>query len=568
MGSSFVFALVLVATSALTALAALLIATALGRAQKRPATVDLGNNRLDAVFLFNNVELIDANDRGEALMRSLTTDKDGPDITAWQRLSRFLAAGFPEMSTEMVRLAEEGRLSMDAVDDSGLRLTAEWLDGTARLTLSDTKAEEGSVIMDRLSHRALEEELVLLRRITEQSPILTWREDEKGQVIWANGAYLRLLGDVQTGETIGWPLPNLFPTGEAVVDQRVGLPCGPTGQERWFDLTRTTEDKGQMVFAMPADDAYRAEKTKGEFIQTLTKTFATLPIGLAVFDRTRRLQLFNPALTDLTGLEPEFLLSRPGLEGFLNRMRNKRVLPEPRDYQAWSRRLIDIEKGGDTAEFEETWTQPSGQTYRVSASPHPDGALAFLIEDITADMQLSRNVRAEMETSQSALDMLESGVAVFAPSGQLILTNEAFGQLWAFEDVDSLAGFTLEEALDNWREVSAETPLWDEIATLVQSRATAELDGIMELDDGEALFVRAGQAPNGTLMIRFDDLPRSDFRSTRPLAQPNPTENDQVDTAEPERAPSLASPLPEAFSERALRRSVSGRRGSVLRASA
>jgi len=49
------------------------------------------------------------------------------------------------------------------------------------------------------------------------------------------------------------------------------------------------------------------------FVQTLTKTFAQLSIGLAIFNRERQLVLFNPALIDLTALPADFLTGRPHL---------------------------------------------------------------------------------------------------------------------------------------------------------------------------------------------------------------------------------------------------------------
>ncbi|MCC5970205.1 MAG: PAS-domain containing protein [Pararhodobacter sp.] len=511
MQNAIFFAIVLVVTSALTMLAVMMIASALGRRTARKQVSALGQSRLDPVFLFDDTRLIDANDRGESLLDALSVADGGTRSPkgdrSWQLLSRFLIGGFPDLGDQLATLARKGKLTLTAQDGSGLRLQAEWLDGTARLILTDTSADEGSVMLDRLSYRAMEEELAVLRRATDRSPILTWRENVQGQVIWANGAYLRKLAESGPGDAINWPLPRLFPRGEPGSEQRVALAFGGNGRQNWFDISRMADEKGQLVFALPADEAYRAERTKREFIQTLTKTFATLPTGLAVFDRTRRLQLFNPALTDLTGLEPEFLLSRPGIEGFLNRMRDKRVLPEPRDYHSWSRRLLEIEQGAAKNDFEETWSLPTGQTYRVSASPHPDGALAFLIEDITSEVHMTRNFRSDLETSQAALNILDTALAVFTQAGQLILTNAAFNRLWTLEGDDTLAGFTLAEALANWQEDSNDPALWESIADLARPGAAPGLvSGMMTLDDGECLAVSAQKVSNNTVVIAFDRL--------------------------------------------------------------
>lgn len=276
-----------------------------------------------------------------------------------------------------------------------------------------------------------------------------------------------------------------------------------------------------LCYALPADDAQRAEIARHDFVQTLTKTFATLPTGLALFDRTRRLQLFNPALTDLTGLETEFLLSRPGIEGFLNRMRDKHVMPEPRDFRSWSKRLLEIESTATAGGFEETWTLPSGQTFHVSATPHPDGALAFLIDDISSEMRLTQTVRAEMDTSQSVLNQLDEAIAVFTAAGDLVLTNTAFTRLWRMEGEESLGAVTLPRALEIWRAAGGDPAMWSRIAALTRpGRGEGPpVQGDLRLGDGPLLRVDARRTSTGALMIAFapDASPARDLVPGEPL---------------------------------------------------
>ena len=500
MTETFAFALVLVGTSALTVVAVLLIAAALRR-PGRPAQTARPTAE-DAAFLFDGGALIDASPRGHALLESLRARNAHCDD--WQSLTRFLLPDFPDLLAQLADLPENRRLRLPAAA-SGIEVLAEWLGGAIRLTLFDTRAESTGITLDRLSYHALQDELTLLRRLSESAPLPLWREGAGGVVTWANGAYLERLAQGPGGTAMAWPLPPLFPAGNPGPPHRVALPAPAGGRQAWFDVARLTDGDGVLAYALPADEAHQAERTKRDFVQTLTKAFATLPIGLAVFDRTRRLQMFNPALTDLTGLEPEFLLSRPGIEGFLNRMRDKRVLPEPRDFRAWSRRLLDIETVAPQGQFEETWNLPSGQTFRVSANPHPDGALAFLIEDITSETHLTRNVRAEMETSQSVLNLLDDAIAVFAPSGQLVLTNAAFSRLWTLDGEESLGAVTLSEALENWRDTGGDPSLWARITTLARPGQSerAVVQGPMTLADGECLTVEARRTSTGALMISF-----------------------------------------------------------------
>lgn len=506
MDSALLLALVTTLTSAFTVAGVLLLARALRSGELIPPPApdaSLGANRLDAVFLFDDRVLIDANDRAVSLLSTLSGGGAPGPALPWDRLMQHLSGPFPGLAGQLLSLAQAGRLDIPASDGSGLALTAEWLGDAARLTLVDSADDSGSVLVDRMSWRAQDEELSLLRRMMDASPAPAWRENAAAEVVWANAAYLRVLAGQDTALTgLGWPLPAVFAATPPDTVQRLCIRSPARGgRESWFDVSRSAEPAGWLCFATPADEAQRAERTKRDFVQTLTKTFATLPIGLAVFDRTRRLQLFNPALTDLTGLEPEFLLSRPGIEGFLNRMRDKRVLPEPRDWHLWSRRLLEVETG-DGAEFEETWALAGGQTFRVSARPHPDGALAFLIEDISAETHMSRNFRAELTATRAALDLLTTALAVFGSNGQLVLTNAAFSNLWLLEGAESLAGITLAEAVSNWREVGGADALWDNVLTVARSGGTAS--GRMVLEDGEVLSLQAHRGAGGQVLIAFE----------------------------------------------------------------
>ncbi|GAB4259939.1 MAG: PAS-domain containing protein [Pararhodobacter sp.] len=508
MVSTLIFALVLVGTSVLTMAAVLLFMAAFGKPRAHGETPL--SARSDAAMLFQDGVLIDANDRARALIDTLRDDAGDSTVDPWPLVASHLSRGYPGFAEALADLASRGKTTLSAARDetgqAGPDLVLDPVGGAVRLTLADPRGDGDTIVVDRLSYRAMQHEIALLRRITEAAPLMMWHQDDHGAVTWANGSYLQRASQARDGEPLGWPLPAVFSLPEGAKPRRVHLDDNP-GRSRnaWFDLDFHETEGGRLCFAVPADDAQRAERTKQEFIQTLTKTFATLPIGLAVFDRTRRLQMFNPALTDLTNLEPEFLLSRPGIEGFLNRMREKRVLPEPRDFRSWSRRLLDIEINGPDGNFEETWTLPTGQIFRVSASPHPDGALAFLMEDITTETHLTRNVRAEMETSQAVLNLLDQALAVFAPNGQLVLTNSAFSRLWTLEGEESLSAVTLAEAIDNWRDAGDSGDLWARVATLARpgNDEPGAVHGQMTLPDGERLQVEARRTTTGAVMIAF-----------------------------------------------------------------
>ncbi len=488
-------ALVLIGTSMGSALVAT-VALYLLLGRGRPAESGLFDAAEDdTVFLFDGERLVDATAPARALLAASTVEG-----TPWAQLVAYLAPQFPDIGARLAALKDSGPLTCNGKGADRLDLLAEWRDGLVRVTLLDAEADGQVVTLDAMSYRATTEELVTLRATMEHAPILAWREDGEGSVIWANRAYL--VQATRRGEALRWPLPVLFAperrrTGSA---QRLQL-TNPGGEKQgWYDCHCIALDQDRLFFAMPADATVQAESAHRSFMQTLGKTFAHLPVGLAIFDRQRRLQLFNPALTDLTSLGAEFLSARPTLAAFLDQLRDRQMLPEPRDYKSWRQQFTEMEHG-TPGNYEETWMLPSGQTYRVSGRPHADGAVAFLVEDISAEITLTRRFRAELETGQAVLDALEEAIVVFSPAGVVTMSNRAYARLWNSDPAATLGEVGLPAVLRQWQDACRPDPVWAELPRRISARA--DWSGSVTMCDGRALTCRLAPLVGGGLMIGF-----------------------------------------------------------------
>jgi PAS domain-containing protein len=251
----------------------------------------------------------------------------------------------------------------------------------------------------------------------------------------------------------------------------------------------------------------RAERALRDFVQTLTKTFAELPIGLAIFDRQRQMQLFNPALIDLLGVAPEFMSGRPTLYAFLDRLRETRMMPEPKDYRSWRQQMAELEQASAAGHHSETWTLPSGQTYRVTGRPHPDGAVAFLFEDISSEVSLTRRFRAELELGQEVIDALPQAMAVFLSSGELVTSNIAYAELWGVDPGATLGQMTAIDALRTWQLLSEPNPIWAEARDYlgkIGPRAVWTAEARMQ--DGRRLGCRFAPLAGGSTLASFSLL--------------------------------------------------------------
>lgn len=487
--------------------------------RRRSARSMVREESASTVFIFDNQVLVDATDRAHRLLAN--RPRIGND---WSRLVTQLSHSFPALKEELAGLEEVGQITITSNDpQQPAEVHAEIWDGLTRIELIETSSKAQTVAVDRFSLTAMEDELEVLRNTVDQAPFLVWQQAKNGTISWANRLYLDLVKSTNTETpSHSWPPARLFeqtsligPTSDGR-PRRLSLRVPDRKEVRWFEAYCAAHGDDVLYFAVEADAVVKAESALRNFVQTLTKTFAHLPIGLAIFDRDRKLALFNPALTDLTTLPADFLSGRPTLYSFLDQLRNKQMMPEPKDYKSWRQQLTALEAAAADGTYEESWTLPTGQTYRVSGRPHPDGAVAFLFADISAEISLTRRFRSELELGQSVIDALDEAIAVFSTNGILTMSNAAFLRIWGVDPTGTLGDFGILDASRLWQESCKPNPIWGDIRDFVEVIGErTDWHANAELKDGTRLHCRVSPLAKGATLVAFSlDLSSDNFDQT------------------------------------------------------
>ena len=468
------------------------------------------------VWLFDGDTLVDASKNAWAWL------PDKLDSPRWSDFSKIISEDFPKVSIGSAKESYDGKV-LESPTQNGMRgrLSVEVFDSITRVEFVQDRQvppphEPGT-------DDGYSAELANLSAAVNMAPNPIWRIDPDGQVVWRNAAYLRLEKNLHHAS--GQKSTTVFPVQP--VDQNTRTRRVPVVQEElekklWFDVTVVPDNHGALCYSTDVNALVEGENAQRNFVQTLAKTFAQLSIGLAIFDRNRQLALFNPALIDLTSLPAEFLSARPNLLTFFDRLRDRRMMPEPKDYQSWRQKMAELVQAASDGRYQETWSLPSGSVYSVTGRPHPDGAIAFLIEDITAEITLTRRFRSELELGQSVLDKLNEAIVVFSPQGSLTFSNRAYRQLWSVDPEQSFAQVTVLDATKTWRDKCDPNPVFGEIREFTTNRdqrtdwgATITLTNRMKLD------VLVSPLQNGSTMVSF--ATGSDTNNTiKTISEPEP----------------------------------------------
>ena len=114
-------------------------------------------------------------------------------------------------------------------------------------------------------------------------------------------------------------------------------------------------------------------------------------------------------------------------------------MPEPRNYKDWREKLTELEGGASGHGYAATWTLADGQVLEVVGRPHGNGAFALIFKDITSEIGLTRQFRAELDLNQAVLDSLEEALVIFDSNGVLTISNAAYATMWGRRSWDLFA---------------------------------------------------------------------------------------------------------------------------------
>ena len=280
------------------------------------------------------------------------------------------------------------------------------------------------------------------------------------------------------------------------------------GRRRAFRLTAQPLEGGQV--GLWSEDVTEAEEAAVELkraAEAQDQTLNQIREGVAIFGRDRRLAFHNAAFGELWRLEPAWLAERPTHGELLDRLRQRRRVPETADYAKW--------KAGELAGYEalapaeDLWRLPDARTLRVVRQPHPGGGLLLMFSDITDELKLKAEFNALIEVQQATLDKLTDAVAVFSSDGRLKLHNEAFERFWGvsaaqlaaapdFEGVEELCLRRLHDR-QFWRDLKARV-------TDPEPKARAPISEELTTADARIVAFQSRPLPDGATLIGFVDV--------------------------------------------------------------
>lgn len=422
-----------------------------------------------------------------------------------------LAATSPENADRLERLRARGAACdfIARTPRGALRVEGRAAGGSAWLKLS----VDGTAIHDGAGSA---------EPLTELSPVPAWRVDGAGRLVWANRAWLDEVRAPSVDDARERGLS--FDRGaDALMAEaaRLGMPqegfrwtSGGGRRRAWRVIAEPLgrgeggEVMGAVAFALDATEAEETRDTLRRHVEGHDETLNHLADAVAIFGPSKRLAYHNTAFQQLFGLDAAWLDDRPTHAELLDRLRQRRQLPERDDYPAWKARELEF-YGATEAAPDDSWSLPDGRTLRVVRQPHPLGGVLLLFSDITGELDLRSRYNALIQVQRATLDKLNDAVAVFGSDGRLRLHNEAFEAFWGLSAEQLNEAGEFDALAELCKRTAPDPALWLGLKARVADpdpESRVAVSGETRTEDGRLAAWQTRPLPDGATLVAFADV--------------------------------------------------------------
>jgi signal transduction histidine kinase len=393
-----------------------------------------------------------------------------------------------------------GRQLVLWVNDSSVRVAAE--------TTAKGKIEK--------ARRTVGEDPLAFLDMLARNPSPAWRMNASGRIVWVNEAYVlavegRDIDDVIERQVLlepGLSEQALAALNTGSVKSQVRGAVSH-GARRVMSFSVYPINGGAAGLAIDVTDGEEAKAALKRFRQAHDDTLNHMAEAVAIFDRARRLVFYNRAFVNLFGLEEAFLNDRPTHSVLLDRLRERRRLPEQLDFAHWRETELSYYEAAPGSELpDELWTIADGRTLRIARQRHPLGGLLLIFEDMTDQLALQARYNTQLKVQRATLDKLHEAVAVFGSNGKLQLHNAAFEEVWRL-DPQSLDNAPFADVAEKCGILYPDVDAWADLKARITDpspESRKPTTGEIKRIDGSVLTFLTRPLPDGATLVAWDDI--------------------------------------------------------------
>ncbi len=280
------------------------------------------------------------------------------------------------------------------------------------------------------------------------------------------------------------------------------------GSRRLLEICELPDGAGGTIgFAVDRTDLESAESELVRHVNAHGQVLENIHAAVAIYGADKRLSFFNSAFARLWSVEEDWLAGHPSLDEVLERLRERRRIPEFADFRLFKRQQLGLFTSLIEPQHE-LMHLPDGRTLSVSTSPHPLGGLLFVYEDVTDRLALERSYNTLIEVQRETLDNLYEGIALFGGDGRLKLHNPGYRKIWALSEADLEGEPHIGDIVERMRPFYDDGGDWPTMRQEIIANITAQTptSGMLDRRDGSVVQLATVPLPDGNVLVTCLDV--------------------------------------------------------------
>ncbi|HEX4270225.1 MAG TPA: PAS-domain containing protein [Rhizomicrobium sp.] len=402
--------------------------------------------------------------------------------------------------------------AIDGLAEEGTPFTLRLRTEEGNLTLRGTPVAGRAVLY--IDRDVAPDDQERYRELLESLPIPIWMRGPGQAITWANRAFLSTLGfsnledAIAANAALEWSERDLT---IRVLESRAPVECRASaivkGESRVFSMGLSPMGAMSVAgFATDVTDFVRMESRLQLVNDAQEEMIEHIPFAVATFDADRKLASFNNAYAEMWELPRTWLETHPFYGDILDRLRDRRRLPEQRCFPEW--KAAQLQTFGSAKKSEEFWHMPNGKSVRIGVQPHLAGGVFVLFQDITERLRLESSLNLLTQVQKATLDTLDEGIAIFGTDGRLVLHNVLFARMWKLSEDELGAQPHFAELANICTARIGRDGIWGIVSCGVNSATPESFGewGKTRRADGRIISLSLSRLPNGATVVTFADL--------------------------------------------------------------
>jgi len=415
---------------------------------------------------------------------------------------------------ENIRLQVNG-LRVTTLDGKILAHVLWFQDETQLLSQNEHYIEE-------LKHYRLRDDLFTLA--LDGLPFALWLRNNDLSLAYCNKAYLKLSGAKNKEEVLKKNTYLNYDAQNKMGAKLLAIAAKTSAEEKTekgtfiidkkqrlmqihevpMTLDEATNERFTMGFVQDIQNEETLKNSLENYLKAQYQVLGALNSGIVIFDANGYVQFYNKAFCELWKLPEEWMLNAPSYAGILEKLREKRLLPEEGDFVKYKHKELE-QFSTLSALQEDILYLPNGHIYKRMMNPYPLGGVVMTFDDVSDKISLEGLYNTQLANQQSILNEMPVGILIFNEEGRLKLWNTHYETLFNASKDFLKTEPLLIDVLDSQKTLLVSS---DDIWDLMRPKILMSLDDEqntlpLTLTNGQSIKLCANRLPDGGLLIKY-----------------------------------------------------------------